>query len=113
MEPEIFLLKSKYNKKSSLDIAYKNHLNSIIDNIDEEQEARWETYSFIIETLNKEGKSNYFSELKYRLSDGENPNNIMIDIIERESEIMDGLYLVLKKRLEEYLDDDYFKQFYI
>jgi hypothetical protein len=113
MGTNIFLLNPSHSKKSRLDEAYNNHLFNILNTIDEEEETRWETYSIIIEQLVRQGKGNYLKEIKYRLSDGENPNEVILNIIERESENVDSLTWFFKRRVEEYLEDDYFRRFYL
>jgi hypothetical protein len=113
MGTNIFLFNSAHSKKSKLDKAYNEHLKNIIHSINEEEEGRWETYSVIIEQLVKQGKDNYLEEIKYRLTDGENPNEVILSIIEKESDNVDALTWFFKKRVEEYLEEDYFKRFYI
>jgi len=112
MGNDIFLLKPNNNNRTTLNKAYNKHLNSILQTINEEEEYRWEIYSIIIEHLIKLGKSNYLKELQYRLTDGENPNEIILNIIEKESDNMDNLTWGFKKKLEEYLEEDYFRRFY-
>lgn len=113
MGNDIFLLTPSRSKKSKLDNAYNQHVNNVLKTINEEEEMRWETYSLIIELLMEQGKTQYLEELKYRFSDGENPNAVILDIIEKESENVDSLTWLLKRRIEEYLEEDYFKRFYI
>lgn len=112
MGTNILLLTPGHGKKSTLDKAYNQHLKNIINTLDEDIQTRWETYSFIIERLIEEGKEIYLKEIKYRLSDGENPNVVILDILERESDHMDGLVWMLKKRIEEFLEEDFFRKFY-
>lgn len=112
MGTNILLLTTGHGKKSTLDKAYNQHLTNILNTLDEELQTRWETYSFIVEKLLEDGKSNYLKEIKYRLTDGENPNEIILDILEREADNMDGLTWMLKRRIEEFLEEDFFKRFY-
>jgi len=105
-------LKSINRKKTALDKAYYKHLNSLLDTIDEEKEARWETYNLIIQELINQGKGDYFKEIKYKLTDGEDPNKVILAIIEREVDEPDNLIWILKKRIEEYLEEDNIKRFY-
>lgn len=113
MRNDNFLLNPNHSKKTILDKAYIKHVNNLLQTLDEEGQDRWETYRVILELLMEDGKTNYFNELKYRISDGENPNIVMLDIINREGENIDGLIWNFKKRVEEYLEDDYFKRFYL
>jgi hypothetical protein len=107
-----FLFKSSQIRKTALDKAYNKHIKTIINNLNEENEGRWETYNIIIEELINQGKGNYFEEMKYRLTDGEDPNKIILDIIEREVDEINGLIWILKRRIEDYIEDDYIKRFY-
>lgn len=113
MGTNILLLTPGAGKKSILDKAYNKHLTNILNELNEELETRWETYSFIIERLIQDGKAIYLKEIKYRLTDGENPNEVILDILEREAENMDGLTWMLKKRIEEFIEEDFFRNFYI
>lgn len=111
MEAKDFLLKTSKGKHSTLDKAYNKHIICVLENLDEETESRWETYSLIIMQLVKQGKTDTFKEIKYRITDGEDPNLIILDILEREADDMDGLIWFLKRRIEEYVEDDFFKRF--
>ena len=112
MEANDFLIKAGHGKKTTLDKAYHKHIHSILQTLDEEKENRWETYNIIIQELINQGKDNYFEEIKYRLTDGEDPNHVMLDVIGREVDDMNGLIWLLKRRIEEYLEDDYLRRFY-
>lgn len=113
MEANNFLMKAGQGKRTALDKAYYKHINTVLENLDEENQIRWETYNIVIQELINQGKTNYFQEIKYRLTDGEDPNDVMLDIIERESDEIDGLIFFFKRRIEEYREDDYLKRFYI
>lgn len=112
METKNFLIKSSKGKKTILDQAYQKHINVILSTLDEENEARWETYNLIIEQFVLDGKTNCFKEIQYRLTDGENPNTVILDIINRECDDVSDLAWFLKKRLELYLVEDDIKKYY-
>ena len=112
MENKNFLFTLNKGKKNALDVAYNNLINSIIETLDEEKEDRWETYNTIFQELADDDKVHYFEEIKYRLTDGENPNSVILNIIDREADSVSELVWFLKRRVEEYLDEDYFKRFY-
>lgn len=112
MKANNFPIKASKGKRTTLDKAYSKHITNIIETLDKDQEERWETYNYIIQELINEGKIEYFKEIKYRLTDGENPNEVMLEIIERDGDEASGLIWILKRRLEEYLEDDYLKSFY-
>lgn len=111
MEANNFLFSASQGKKTALDKAYYNHINTIIETLDEGEEERWETYSIIIQELVNQGKGDYLNEIKYRLTDGENPNTIILDIIEREVDEVTAIIWFLKRRVEEYLEDDNIRRF--
>ena len=113
METNKFLLKANQGKNTTLDKAYSKHINTILNTLDDEKETRWETYNIIIQELINQGKGDYFKEIKYRLTDGEDPNEVLLDIVEREVDEVNGIIWFLKRRIEEYLEDDYIKKFYI
>jgi ribonucleotide reductase beta subunit family protein with ferritin-like domain len=104
-------LRANQGKHSALDKAYNKHVKEVLDTFDEEIQARWETYQIIFEELVKEGKEEYFNEIKYRLTDGEDPNQVILDIIDRDMDNMNGLIWFLKRRIEEYIQDDNLRRF--
>jgi len=112
MEAKNTLLTSCGNGKTILDKAYNKHILNVINSLDEEKGDRWETYNLIASELSKNTGKDYIKEIKYRLTDGEDPNIVMLDIIEREIEVIGGLVWFLKRRVEEYVDDDFFKRFF-
>lgn len=112
MEANKFIFRAGQGKRTTLDKAYNKHITNIIETLDEEKECRWETYNIIIQELINGGKGEYFEEIKYRLTDGEDPNQVMLDIINREVDEVSGLIWFLKRRIEEYLEDDYLRTFY-
>lgn len=112
MDAKNFLFKASQGKHSTLDKAYNKHINNLIDTLDEENQGRWETYNMIIQELINEGKEDYFNEIRYRLTDGEDPNKVILDIVDRDLDQINSLIWFLKRRVEEYLEEDYFKRFY-
>ena len=113
MEANDFKLRARRGKQTMLDKAYSKYINTVLDTIDEEQEMRWETYNLIIEELINDNFLDYFEELKYRITDGEEPSVVLLEIINREQDGVSGLVWSLKRRLEEYIDEDYFNRFLI
>lgn len=106
------LLKQHNNKnRTFLDKAYNTHINNVLDNIDEEKASRWEVYELIIDEIKKDTKRDYIKEVKYRFSDGEDHNKVILEIIDRESENVNDLVWFLRKRIEEFIDEDYFNEF--
>jgi hypothetical protein len=54
----------------------------------------------------------YFEEAKYRLTDGENPNSVMMNMIDR-TQNANGLLWLMRKRIQEYMDEDFYNKFYL
>lgn len=111
MNTKNILLKSSNNRRTNLDKAYNNHIVNLLTELDEDEKARWETYDLIVEIITEHSKKDYIKEIKYRITDNEDPNYIMLDLINREHDIVDGLIWFLKKRIEEYIDEDFFNRF--
>lgn len=101
--------RSKKSKKTYLDITYYNYIENIINttNIDE---TRLEIYDLIIEDLMIQNRGELVAEFKYRFTDGEDPNEIILSLLERD-DTLDGLIWCLKKRLEEFIEEDLYKRF--
>ncbi len=112
MEVNNFLVTTCQTKKSRLDKLYYEHINYLINNLNEEEEIKWETYGLIVENLLKQGHKNVLKELKYRMTDGENTNKVILDMINRYSDSVDGVVWFLKRRVEEYLEEDFYGKFF-
>jgi len=107
-----FIVKSGSGKNSNLDKAYNKLINNLLVEMNEETEERWETYNLIIKELFQIDNGKYFEEIKYRLTDGEDPNYLLLEIASRyNQDELSFLVTFLLKRVEEYLDEDFFKRF--
>lgn len=111
MEATDFILKTGSGKNTSLDREYLHLINSIVDKQDESLNERWETYNIIIkEFLTID--NNILNEFKYRVTGGENPNDVILNVFERyNNEDLSALSWLLKRRIEEYLEEDFYKRF--
>jgi hypothetical protein len=108
-----FILKDSQGKNTTLDKEYSKLIKNVINGMDEETEARWEIYNLIIKELIDIDNGKYFKEIKYRLTDGENANKVILSIISRyDPNELSNLIWILKKKLEEFEEDDFFKRFY-
>ena len=112
MKTKQFLLTANHGYRTTLDKAYNKHMTTVLNSFNEEQETRWETYNLIMNELISQDNC-YIKEVKYRLSDGENPNHLFLDIINRDTDNVNSLVWFLKRRLEEYIEDDIFNRFFI
>lgn len=107
------LLQANQVKKTTLDREYKKHVVNILTTFDEEEEEKWETYNLIVNSLSKNDNYNYIAEMRYRVTDGENLNEVLLNFIERNVLEVDGLVWLLKRRIEGYLEEDFLKRFYV
>lgn len=113
MERYDFIVKKGRGKNTTLDKAYSILIDNVIATCNEEKESRWEIYNLIISEFFKIDDGLYFQEIKYRLTDGEDPNKVILDIISRYNpDDLNAFVHFLKKRVEEYTEDDFFKRFY-
>jgi hypothetical protein len=51
-----------------------------------------------------------FNEIKYRLTDGENPNKVIIDVLSR-LEYDSNLIFLLERRLKDFIEEDFYNRF--
>jgi hypothetical protein len=113
MERYDFIVKKGKGKNTKLDKEYSQLINSIIQNCDEENEARWEVYNLMISELFKLDDGIYFQEIKYRVTDEENANEVLLDILSRYNpDELNAFVSFLKKRIEEYAEEDFYKRFF-
>jgi len=112
MEHLDFIVNGNKGRSQILDKQYRKIINDVILTNNEEIEARWETYNLIIKEFFDIDDGEYFQEIKYRLTDGEDPNMVLLDIISRYS-VNELSYLIwmLKRRIEDYIEEDFFKRF--
>ncbi len=108
-----FIVKKSQGKSTTLDKEYTKLIKHVIHDMDDEMEARWEIYNLIIKELIGLDDGKCFKEIKYRFTDGENPNIVILDIISRhEPDELPNLIWSLKNKLEEFAEEDFFKRFY-
>ena len=108
MDSKILITKVKI-KTPVLDKIYSRYINNISHNLSEEDEARWELYSIIIQELYNTNNDIFINEIKYRITDGETPNKVFLSVLQKMNS--ENLWFV-KKRLEEFDDEDFFKMFF-
>jgi hypothetical protein len=90
---------------------YNKFITNSLTNTDEETIERWYTYEAIMTELIGLNKINLFEEVKYRLTGGEDPNDIILDIINRDNVVKTALW-AHSCRLRDYKNEDLLKRFY-
>ena len=104
-----FTIKATTGKYNYLDRSYQN---LIIENTKQDKNfIRWDIYSKIIDKVIEIGSPLEFRNIKYRLTDGENPNVVMLDMIQKYSD-NSTLLQSLEIFIQNYLDEDWINQFY-
>jgi hypothetical protein len=106
-----FTIKGGSGQYTDLDKEYNKFLNNTLRNLDDDMIPRWEIYNVIMDELLELDKVKVFEEIKYRLTDNEDVNEVMLDVITRESNAS-GLLWFMKKRIEDYIDEDFYSRFY-
>jgi hypothetical protein len=64
-----------------------------------------------MEELLRLGEVDLFNEVKYRFTDGEEPNLVIINILDRFQN-NSGFLLLIRKTIEAYIEDDFENLFY-
>lgn len=98
-------IKATKGKYGLLDRAYLNYLISKI-NIDEQTSKRWEIYLEIIDIIITLNNPHEFKSIKYRLTDGEDPNLVMLDLINRYGE-SDSLIKLYETSINGFIEEDW------
>ena len=97
-------------KFTKLDKLYRDFAINSINNSEEEYIDRWEVYNVIMNELIKIGEYSYFEEVKYRMTDGENPNLVMLVMVDKFCSKID-LFWVLKSIIERFIEEDKLNRF--
>lgn len=100
-----------HNKYNILNKMYDKLIREALRDIDEEDEIRWETYDLIMYELKRECNYKTYDEIRYRITDGENPNEVFLDIIHR-GDYSSSLIWLFKRRIEDYLEEDSYNRFF-
>ncbi len=105
-----FTIKAGSGKFNKLDRLYRDYVVNSIKGDNEGSIFRWEIYNIIMNELISIGKFDYFEEAKYRITDGENPNNVMLDMLDRVSGD-NRLIWVMRDMIESFIEEDYINRF--
>lgn len=106
-----FKIKSGAGKYSKLDKLYQSYLFNSIKELDENKLYRFEIYDAIINELVKNGETESFDEIKYRLTGGENPNIVMLDIVNRHEED-NAIFWLMRREITNFIEEDNLNRFF-
>ena len=104
-------IKADNSKFNSLDKEFNQLINQSLSDDDNDKKARWETYSVIMDELININEIASFEELKYRLTDGEDINKVMLYVINKHKNSSTLLWFI-EKRIMEYIDEDFYNRFF-
>ena len=112
MQTYNYVMKSGSGKNTTLDKAYAKLISTVRQSPESTQE-RWEIYNLIIQELITIQDGVYFKELQYRMTDGENPNDVLMDLFVRVGHSqLSGMVWQLRRRIEEFQEEDFVNNFW-
>lgn len=106
-----YCVRHSHGKFNFLDKAYNKFIKESLSKGDDNDIERWEVYNTIMVELINLGRVDYFDEAKYRITGNEKPNDVMLDIINRDYEIKSILSEYIE-RLNYFIDCDLISRFY-
>ena len=111
MRIENFIIEVNSSDNKSLNRAYKSHIIRMLRSSDEAYVERWELYNIIIEELLSIGRVDTFNEIKYRVTDGEDVNVVILDILS-SIEKTNTLHF-MQRNIERFIEDDKYSRFFM
>jgi|TARA_R110000744_G_scaffold100551_1_gene193993 hypothetical protein len=110
MDIKNFILGNCSPNKNKLNSDYKTFMLNTINNCTDEHVERWENYNDIIDEVVRLGYDAEFEEIKYRITDSENPNEVLLDVFERIE--LSPILMFHSRHLEDYLEIDKYSKFF-
>ena len=105
-------IKGGFGRCLNLDKEYNRYLEKTLKKIqDDDMLHRWETYNLIMEELIELNKLDLFDEVRYRITDDEDPNKVMIDVLNKTG-VLSGFLWLIKKRIKDFINEDFENLFY-
>ena len=97
-------------ESKTLNNLFNRFITKLVHSMSEEELSRTYTYDLIINEWDIEEKISYLEELKYRVTDGEDINQVLLDIIGND-ELPTNIAKNQKSLLREYISQDKLKSF--
>ena len=110
MQNTDFTIKLGCGKYTPLDKAYSRLIHDIIRKLDDSLEERWETYGLIMDELLEIGRGDVFEEIKYKLTDDEDPNEVFLETLDGLADRASILWF-LRRRIDDYIEEDFYSRF--
>ena len=111
MKHQQLIIRNGKGKYNYLDKVYYKLIRDNIINADEKTYNKWSFYNDIMQYLLDLGNTNYFEEVKYRLTGGENPNVVFLEVLNR-LETQSYHVKTLKLTIKYFFEEDYFNNFF-
>jgi len=105
-----FTIKAGSGKFNKLDKLYRDYVVNSIKNENDCDIFRWEVYNIIMNELISIGQYQCFEEAKYRITDGESPNTVMLEILDRFCE-SNNLMWIMRDKVEAFIEEDKINRF--
>ena len=98
------------SKKSHLDNQFKTLINEEFDSLDLfEKEERFEIYNYVNDLINMNENSHVLNEIKYRATNGENLNRVILSVFKKHEVLCDYWFVI--GRLKKFADKDKYNRF--
>lgn len=111
MKREQLIIKNGNGKYNYLDKVYYILIRNKTINVDDKTHHRWSFYNTIMEYLLDLGYENLFEEVKYRLTDAEDPNEVFNNVLDK-LEVQSHYVIRLKQTIQNYIDEDFYHIFF-
>lgn len=86
-----YCVRHGHGKFNILDKAYDKFIKESLRKGDDNDIERWDLYNAIMVDLVYLEKMDYFDEAKYRITGGENPNDVMLSMIDKDIDTQTAL----------------------
>ena len=111
MRLENFIIESGNSDDKTLNRSYKKFLIKVINNADDDLLERWETYNMIMEELVHLSYYDTFNEIKYRVTDGEDVNQVVLDVLSNIEK--SNMLHFMQRNVERFIEDDRYSRFFL
>ena len=111
MKSSDFTIRDGFETHTYLDKEYNKFIYKTIRELSDSDENKWIIYKLILKDLVDLKLISFIKEFKYRLTDKEDPNLIMLDIIKRDK-FESSMFWYYQCKLDYFLEYEFSKQFY-
>lgn len=96
-----------FGKFSLLDQQYKDLYEEMVLNAETNKEIeKCDLQDMLLKNLVSQGEVTLFYEIKYRLTDGEDPMSVLLEVLQRREDLRSFLWDI-EARIEDHMFDEY------